>query len=143
MSADAWPVADGVVEFPNGVRVRGRGLGRGVPSGPDPTFGIYLLARIPPAVAWTSEWIKWPDFRLPSDRDRAVRTLVEVFGSADSGRLEVACHGGRGRTGTALAILAVASGVDPAKAVDWVRTHYHPQAIETPWQRRWIEKLNL
>jgi hypothetical protein len=143
VSVEPWPIADGIVEFPNGVRVRGRGLGRDLPPGPDPTVGIYLLARTPPAVAWPSEWIKWPDFRLPSDPLTAVRTLTTTFASANSARLEVACDGGRGRTGTALAILAIASGVDPARAVNWVRENYHRNAVETPWQRRWIEKLNL
>ena len=143
MNVEPWPIADGVVEFPNGVRVRGRGLGRALPLGPDPTVGIYLLARTPPAVAWPSEWIKWPDFGLPSDQRTAVQTLTATFASAKSARLEVACHGGRGRTGTALAILAIASGVDPARAVDWVRENYHRDAVETPGQRRWTEKLNL
>jgi len=94
-------------------------------------------------MAWPSEWIKWPDLRLPNDPRTAVRTLTATFATANSARLEVACHGGRGRTGTALAILAIASGVDPAGAVDWVRKNYHRNAVETPWQRRWIEKLNL
>ena len=143
MSIDLWPIVDGVVEFPNGVRVRGRGLGRGFPAGPDPTIGIYLLAQTPPAMAWPSEWIKWRDFRLPSDPDAAVRRLTVAFAAAGCARLEVCCHGGRGRTGTALAILAIQSGIEPADAVDWVREHYHHKAIETPWQRRWVEKYSL
>jgi protein-tyrosine phosphatase len=53
-------------------------------------------------------------------------------------RVEVACEGGRGRTGTALACLAVLDGVPAAEAVSYVREHYHPRAVETPWQRRYI-----
>jgi hypothetical protein len=43
-------------------------------------------------------------------------------------------------TGTALAVMAIATGVDPSDAVDWVRGSYHPKAVETPWQRKWIER---
>ena len=26
----------------------------------------------------------------------------------------------------------------PDEAVAWVRERYHPRAVETPWQRRWV-----
>lgn len=48
MSIAQWVPADGVVEFPNGVRVRGRGLVRACPAGPDPTMGIYPGPGSPP-----------------------------------------------------------------------------------------------
>ena len=50
--------------------------------------------------------------------------------------------GGVGRTGTALAALAVLDGLDPGRAVAWVRAHYHPRAVETPWQRRWLRGVH-
>jgi protein-tyrosine phosphatase len=50
-------------------------------------------------------------------------------------RVEVACSGGLGRTGTALACLAVLDGVPAGDAVAFVRGQYHPRAVETPWQR--------
>jgi protein-tyrosine phosphatase len=53
-------------------------------------------------------------------------------------RVEVACTAGRGRTGTALACLAVLDGVPNADAVTFVRLHYNPRAVETPWQRRYV-----
>ncbi|HSR27883.1 MAG TPA: protein phosphatase, partial [Actinomycetes bacterium] len=56
-------------------------------------------------------------------------------------RVEVACRGGVGRTGTALAALAVLDGLHPRQAVAWVRGHYHRRAVETPWQRRWLRNL--
>ena len=40
-----------------------------------------------------------------------------------------------------MAVLAVLSGVAPEDAVDWVRAHYEPRAVETPWQRRWVRLL--
>lgn len=45
---------------------------------------------------------------------------------------------GRGRTGTALACVAVLDGVPAAEAVDYVRRHYDRRAVETPWQRRYV-----
>jgi len=141
VDVESWPVADGVVEFPNGTRVRGRGLGGPDPVGPDPTLGVYLLDQAPPWLPWTSVWIDWPDFGLPADPDDAVSTLHRAFHDAQTARLELACHAGRGRTGTALAALAVASGIDPVDAVDWVRRHYRPDAVEPSAQRRWVAGL--
>jgi protein-tyrosine phosphatase len=56
-------------------------------------------------------------------------------------RVEVACRGGVGRTGTALAALAVLDGLVPADAVHRVRADYHRRAVETPWQRRWLRRV--
>ena len=79
---------------------------------------------------------------MPLDPDDALATLREVTARARSGqRVEVACPGGVGRTGTALAALAVLDGLEPAAAVSWVRQRYHPRAVETPWQRRWLRHV--
>jgi hypothetical protein len=130
--------AAGVMSLPSGRRVRGRGLRRPLPDGPVPTFGVYLLGSAPPAVPWESRWLRWPDFRLPSDRDLAREILAEAWRRAETGRVEVACGGGRGRTGTALACLAVLDGVPADEAVAYVRRHYHPRAVETGGQRRYV-----
>jgi protein-tyrosine phosphatase len=53
----------------------------------------------------------------------------------------VACHGGVGRTGTALAALAVLDGLAPPDAVRWVRANYQERAVETPWQRWWLRRV--
>ncbi|MBX6748191.1 MAG: hypothetical protein IRY85_00730 [Micromonosporaceae bacterium] len=55
--------------------------------------------------------------------------------------MEIACRGGIGRTGTALAALAVLDGLAPPAAVAWVRDAYHPRAVETPWQRWWLRRV--
>jgi protein-tyrosine phosphatase len=55
--------------------------------------------------------------------------------------VEVACGGGRGRTGTALACLAVLDGVPAHEAVGYVRAHYDARAVETPWQRRYVRRF--
>lgn len=132
------PDAPGVLRLPSGRLVRGRGLRQPLPTGPAPTFGVYLLGTAPPPVAWESRWLRWPDFWLPRDRGYARQVLREAWKTAATGRVEVACHGGVGRTGTALACLAVIDGVPPDEAVAFVRRHYHHRAVETPWQRWYV-----
>ena len=136
------PDMSGVVRLPSGALVRGRGLRNPMPSGHPPTFGVYLLGSRPPEFGWPSRWVAWPDFRLPRDGGYLREVLIEVLRQAPEGRVEVACGGGRGRTGTALACLAVLDGVPAPEAVGWVREHYHPRAVETPWQRRFAGRFS-
>ncbi|MFI7615549.1 protein-tyrosine phosphatase family protein [Nonomuraea terrae] len=141
MNALWEPTAAGVLRLPSGRLVRGRGLGHPLPDGPLPAFALYLLGKRPPEVEWEHRWVRWPDFRLPSDREEAARALREAWERAESERVEVACHGGRGRTGTALACIAVLDGVPNDEAVAYVREHYSPHAVETPWQRRFVGRF--
>lgn len=141
-SAVTWAEGPGVVELPDGRRVRARGLRHGAPPDPHPELGVYLLGHPPPDTPWPARWIRWPDFRLPSDPGDALAALREAHERAATERVELACGGGIGRTGTALAVLAVLSGVAPAEAVAWVRCTYHRRAVETPWQRRWVRSLS-
>src|SRR6266568_751485 len=120
--------------------VRGRALSRPLPDGPVPAFGVYLLGRRPPAVPWESRWLKWPDFRLPSDAADVLPALTEAWQRAVAERVEIACAGGHGRTGTALACLAILDGVPGTEAVAFVREHYDPHAVETPGQRRYVAR---
>ncbi|MFJ5264862.1 protein-tyrosine phosphatase family protein [Streptomyces sp. NPDC088387] len=136
--SEKWSPTDGIMELPSGVLVRGRGLRHPLPSGPLPSFGVYLLGKQPPATEWESRWLRWPDFRLPKDRPQARDALREALARAGDERVEVACGGGRGRTGTALACMAVLDGLPPDQAVEFVRRHYHHRAVETPWQRRFV-----
>jgi hypothetical protein len=128
----------GVLALPSGRLVRGRGLRDPMPSGHAPTFGVYLLGDEPPEFGWERRWVRWPDFRLPVDHAYARRVLIEAWRRAEGERVEIACFGGRGRTGTALACIAVLDGVPAADAVRFVREHYHPRAVETPWQKRFV-----
>jgi hypothetical protein len=142
--ADTWdPAGAGVLRLPSGRLIRGRGLRNPIPPGPDPTFGVYLLGEPPPPVAWESRWLRWPDFRLPSDREQARVTLSEAWHRAAEDRVEVACFGGRGRTGTALACIAVLDGVPADEAVAFVRRYYDPHAVETPWQKRYVARFSF
>ncbi|WAM15689.1 protein-tyrosine phosphatase family protein [Rhodococcus sp. JS3073] len=139
---DTWDAdAPGVLRLPSGRLVRGRGLKRPLPDGPLPDFAVYLLGRTPPPVQWDSRWVRWPDFALPRDRDDTLDALGEVWRRAATERVEVACGGGRGRTGTALACIAVLDRVPAQDAVAYVRQHYHHHAVETPWQRRYVGRF--
>jgi hypothetical protein len=138
----AWdPAAAGVLRLPSGRLVRGRALLRPVPPGVRPDFGLYLLGHKPPATEWEAQWVRWPDFGLPSDPPAAEEALREAWARAASERVEVACAGGHGRTGTALACLAVLDGVPGREAVRYVRAHYAARAVETPGQRRFVARF--
>ncbi|MEU8301744.1 protein-tyrosine phosphatase family protein [Micromonospora sp. NPDC048909] len=138
MSVDvAWSEQPGVVVLPSGASVRGRRIAD-VASPAD--FALLLAGG--PAPAWAHRRIRWPDFWVPLDRADALDALREALRRAHAGeRVEMACRGGQGRTGTALAALAVLDGLPAERAVDWVRTSYRPRAVETPWQRRWLRRL--
>ncbi len=132
------PAAPGVLRIPSGRLVRGRGLRRPLPDGPLPDFAVYLLGKPPPPVPWESRWLCWPDFGLPAAPERVRLALAEALERAAFQRVEFACAGGQGRTGTALACLAILDGVPSAQAVSFVREHYNPHAVETPGQRRYV-----
>jgi hypothetical protein len=140
----------GAIALPDGTLVRGRGRREPFPAGPLPDFGLYLghppdrprrgLVRPAPwRPDWLADWIDWPDFRTPRDADAAAAKIVEAYRRAHSGeRVEVACTGGTGRTGTVIACMAVLAGHPAEDAVAWTRTHYRLRAVETPGKRRWI-----
>ena len=132
----------GVLRLPSGRLVRGRGLRRPVLDGATPDLALHLLGRRPLVVAWDSVWVRWPDFGLPSDRAGLRAALREAYRRAAGEKVEVACGGGVGRTGTALACLAILDGVPAEQAVAYVRAGYAPRAVETPWQKRFVRRFD-
>jgi hypothetical protein len=148
---ETWdPKLAGVVTLPTGRLVRGRAL-RGATSGGkvepggdvQPEFGLYLTAAPYSEPGWESRWVCWPDFWLPRSADDAVEALRDAYDRSAGARVEIACGGGRGRTGSAIAILARLAGVPPEDAVAWTRASYEAAAVETPWQRRWVRRVDL
>lgn len=91
-------------------------------------------------MGWPARWVRWPDFWLPLDDADARDAVAEAWERAAEERVEVACGGGIGRTGTVLAAMAVLDGLSSERAITWVRSRYHPRAVETPWQRHWLRR---
>ncbi|MGL5849193.1 MAG: protein-tyrosine phosphatase family protein [Phycicoccus sp.] len=135
------PVGDGVLVLPDGRRVHAASTRAGRVGVPDPDLAVVLAGRAPDDTRWPVLWVRWPDFRVPADADEALEALRVAHVTAADRRVEVGCRGGIGRTGTAVAVLATFAGLDPGEAVAWARQHHHPRAAETPWQRRWVERV--
>lgn len=134
MTSPAWLGDTGLVTLPGGARVRGRRL-----SDPASPADFALVLARGPVPAWPYRRISWPDFSVPADPEDALDALREAHRRAYAGeRVEAACHGGMGRTGTALAALAILDGLPATEAVGWVRERYHPRAVETRGQRQWL-----
>ncbi len=127
-----------VVVLPSGARVRGRAL-----TDPPEAAADFLLALAKgPLPSWAHRRINWPDFWIPTDSSNAMDALQEILDRAREGQaVEVACRGGRGRTGTALAALAVMDGMTAEDALGWVREAYDAKAVETPWQAWWVQRV--
>lgn len=123
--------------FPDGSRVRGSSLSERRADDLERSFGLYLDAGWEPS--WPAEVIEWKDFGLPEDPESAAVKIEAAFMRARNGELvEVGCRGGTGRTGTVLSCMAVLAGVPPEKAVEWVRSAYRAEAVETPEQEEWV-----
>src|SRR6188472_4489000 len=112
-----WLDDAGLITLPSGVQVRGRPLSR------DATPADFtLVLATGPLPPWDYREIDWPDFRTPRNTADAIHALRDALQRAKAGqRVEAACHGGMGRTGTALAALGILDGIEPADAVAWVR----------------------
>ncbi|RBY93547.1 protein phosphatase [Blastococcus sp. TF02-8] len=137
--SEPWdPAAPGVLMLPSGRLVRGRSLRAPRPPGALPDLGVYLARHPGPPTDWESRWIRCPDFRLPRDPAELRTALVEAWERSATERVEVACGGGTGRTGTALACLAVLDGIPPDEAVAFVRARYRRRAVETRGQRQFV-----
>lgn len=109
---------------------------------PAPDFGLYLDTIWKPACL--AYQVEWKDYGLPEYFDVAARAIIDVYNKAIAGMwVEVGCIGGHGRTGTALACMAVLAGMSPAEAVIYVRETYCTKAIESKsqeWFVEWFDK---
>jgi hypothetical protein len=137
-AAGHWEDGTGLVTLPRGARVRGRRL-----TDPASPADFALVLADGPVPGWPHRRIRWPDFWIPADRDDALDALREAHRRAYAGeRVEAACRGGIGRTGTALAALAILDGLPAPEALAWVRRGYHPRAVENLVQRRWLRHVH-
>lgn len=85
--------------------------------------------------------MRWSDFGLPRDKHEALAALRDTYERAATQRVEIGCRSGVGRTGTALAAMAVMAGIPADEATSWVRERYHGRAVEMPWQREGVRNL--
>jgi hypothetical protein len=128
------------VTFPDGTRVLASGWLQRKHGEPTPDFGLYLDPQWQPT--GPSVMLDWPDFGVPTDRATADSEIRGAFARARAGeRVEVACIGGHGRTGTVLACMAILGGVPPSEAVSWVRSTYCQRAVQEPSQQYWIDRF--
>jgi hypothetical protein len=78
-----------------------------------------------------------PDFSIP-DEKLAKRALLQCIRALQQPQpIYVGCWGGKGRTGLFLALLAKVSGIQ--NPVDYVRSSFHPHAVETDEQKKFVE----
>ncbi len=126
-----------VVVFPEGSRVRASSIAERTVDDPERAYGLYADAHWKPT--WPADVIEWRDFGVPEHAEVAAQQIADAFERARRGELvEVGCIGGKGRTGTVLACMAVLAGVPADEAVAWVRGAYRPEAVETPEQEAWV-----
>jgi hypothetical protein len=126
------------VTFADGTTVVGARFLVEAPYAPEevPAFGLYFDEHWAPP--WDHVQLPWADFGVP-DAAELRFALEDLLGRARRGeRVEVGCLGGHGRTGTALACLAVLTGTPPDDAVAWVRAAYCEKAVETDEQRAFV-----
>ena len=110
---------------------------------PGDRAGVRAVSRRPMGSALAARAsCRGPTSASPTPTSSAPRcrgcSLVRARGDV----VEIGCLGGHGRTGSALACLAVLTGVPADGAVDWVRAHYCPDAVETDEQRAFVEKFS-
>jgi hypothetical protein len=68
------------------------------------------LLAVRPTLEWPSRWVRWPDLWLPLNGAEARDAIAEAWTRSETA------------------------------AVSWVRTRYHPRAVETPWQCAWLKR---
>jgi hypothetical protein len=127
------------VRLPDGTNLTAVSYDAADPYGRDelPAFGLYLDPCWAPP--WPHRHLEWPDFGVPADVEPVANDLQDLLDRARQGqRVEIGCLGGHGRTGTALAWLAVLTGEPPDTAVSWVRANYCAWAVETSEQERFV-----
>jgi hypothetical protein len=125
------------VDLPDGTRVIAVSYDPNDPYTRDqarqPDFGLYLDPCWSPP--WPHDHVDWPDFGVPASADELRQKLSDLVERSRRGEVvELGCLGSHGRTGTALACLAVITGVAPDEAVAWVRRAHCEKAVETDGQ---------
>ncbi|QNP71106.1 hypothetical protein IAG44_17785 [Streptomyces roseirectus] len=104
-------------------------------------LGLYLDERWrDEADARRPHFVFWPTLEAPVESALLLTHVRDLAAELrDGATLEVACFGGHGRTGAALACLDMAvTGVNARTAVDRVRHEYCPHAVGSPELERFV-----
>lgn len=130
------------VTFPDGVKVYVSSMNnKRTDDDIVPEWGLYCDYGWHPT--WRAEHINWPDFQLPLNYETASEAITYAYEMAKAGWVvEIGCIGGHGRTGTALACMAILGGVPAGEAVDWVHKNHCTEAIENTkqeWFPLWFD----
>lgn len=125
------------VTFPDGTTVWASGRFAAPETREPVDFGLYLYDGW--EVTAAGQVVEWPDFDVPVDGVATSAAIERAFEVARlGGKVEVGCAAGHGRTGTALACMAILAGVPSDEAVEWVRRHYCRNAVEHEDQEEWV-----
>jgi protein-tyrosine phosphatase len=81
--------------------------------------------------------IYWPDYGIPDLGIEQWKSLQNIVTSGEYKKILIHCHGGLGRTGTALSILygRIFKDIDP---IEYIRTAYGYKAVETMRQEEYV-----
>ena len=109
---------------------------------PEGARGLCLEAGA--ARAAEAEWqLDVPDYGVPDEA--ALRTvladMLEAMRAAPDGAYHIGCKAGLGRTGTAMACLAILAGAAEGDPVAWLRAAYNAEAIETTGQEEFVRRF--
>lgn len=86
--------------------------------------------------------IDWPDMSIVPANLTFWEEMLDALTESKKGTVMITCHGGHGRSGTALAALMVASGVSGKVAIARVRGKHCGKAVETTSQESYIKWLS-
>lgn len=100
-------------------------------------FGLKLPIKLPQPKGVS---IDWPDMSVPDGLDREFWEALATTLAKEKGVLYIGCSAGKGRTGTALAILVGLWGISTTP-IAYVRGHYHPEAVETDAQVEYVAEI--
>ena len=93
-----------------------------------------------------AEWrLDVPDYGVPDEAALrgVLQQMLAAMRAAPDGAYHIGCKAGLGRTGTAMACLALMAGAVEGDPVAWLRAAYHPEAIETPAQEDFVRGFTL
>jgi len=109
---------------------------------PEGARGLCLEAGA--ARAAEAEWqLDVPDYGVPDEAGlRAILAqMLEAMRAAPNDAYHIGCKAGLGRTGTAMACLALMAGTVNGDPVAWLRAAYNPEAIETLAQEEFVRRF--